>query len=165
MAGVKVTDLAPLGTADATDVFYIVDTSANQSKKIEVQDIYSGLPQFESGIYTPTISGENNCIVLPIRAHYSRVNNIVTATINFDFELTGGNTSGSFNLSPPVGSTFASPRDAFGVLTPMNTEVARVESYTIQADTAFYQISIVIQSPTIDEIIQSVVVQIQYLVV
>lgn len=164
MAGVKVTDLTTLGTADATDVFYIVDTSANQSKKIEVQNIYDGLPQFESGIYTPTISGENNCLISPLRAHYSRVNNIVTATINFDFELTGGNTTGSFNLSPPVGSTFASPRDAFGVLTPMDANVAKLESYLIQADTSFYQISISITSPNIDDVIQSVVVQIQYLV-
>ena len=165
MAGVKVTDLTTLGTADATDILYIVDTTANQSKQIQVQNIYDGLPQFESGIYTPTISGENNCIVAPIRAHYCRVNNIVTATINFDFELTGGNTSGSFNISPPVGSAFASPRDAFGVLTPMDIDVARLEAYVITADTTFNQISISITSPNIDDVIQSVVVQLQYLVI
>ncbi len=33
MAGVKVTDLTTLGAADATDVMYIVDTSANQSNQ------------------------------------------------------------------------------------------------------------------------------------
>jgi hypothetical protein len=165
MAGVKVTDLTTLGAADPTDIMYIVDAAANQSRQIQVQNIYDGLPQFASGTYTPTISGENNCIVAPLRAHYSRVNNIVTATINFDFELTGGNVVGSFNLSPPVGSTFASPRDAFGVLTPMTTQVAKVELYEIVADTTFYQISILIQSPNIDDVIQSVVVQIQYLVV
>ena len=164
MAGVKVTDLTSTSTAAATDVFYIVDTGSDTSKQIEVQNIYSGMPQFESGTFTIVISGENDCIVTPIRAHYSRVNNIVTATVNFDFELTGGNTLGSFNLSPPVGSTFANPRDAFGVLTPMNTEVARVESYQIVADTTFNQITIQIQSPTIDDVIQSVVVQVQYLV-
>jgi hypothetical protein len=60
MAGVKVTDLTPLATAASDDIFYIVDTSSNTSKQIEVQDIYSGMPQFASGTYTPVVSNETN---------------------------------------------------------------------------------------------------------
>lgn len=38
MAGIKVTDLDVLGAAAADDVLYIVDTSTNTSKQIEVED-------------------------------------------------------------------------------------------------------------------------------
>ena len=70
MAGVKVTDLTTLGAADATDVMYIVDTSANQSKQIEVQDIYSGMPQFESGSFTPVISDEQDVVGVSVDGGY-----------------------------------------------------------------------------------------------
>ena len=43
MAGVKVTDLSPLTTADAADIFYVVDSSANQSKQVDLTTIASAL--------------------------------------------------------------------------------------------------------------------------
>jgi hypothetical protein len=43
MAGVKVTDLSPLTTADAADIFYIVDSSANQSKQVDLTTIAAAL--------------------------------------------------------------------------------------------------------------------------
>lgn len=43
MAGVKVTDLPPLSTADAADIFYVVDSSANQSKQIDLTTIAAAL--------------------------------------------------------------------------------------------------------------------------
>jgi len=145
MAGVKVTDLTALGTADPADIMYIVDTTANQSKKIEVQNIYDGLPQFESGNYTPTISGANDCTPSVLRALYSRVDNIVTMSIYFDVTLDAGFTIGSFNISPPVGSTFTSPRDAFGVITPITNPFSELISTIVAADTASNQISIVVE--------------------
>ena len=163
MAGVKVTDLAPLGTADATDVFYIVDTSANQSRKIEVQDIYSGMPQFESGNFTPTISGANDCTVTVLRALYSRVNNIVTCSYYLDFLLDPTFTIGSFNISPPVVTNFANPRDAFGVITPITNPYSSLVSAVINADTGFDQISITIELAIAGDSI-TFVANIQYII-
>lgn len=145
MAGVKVTDLTTLGTADATDILYIVDTTANQSKQIEVQNIYDGLPQFESGNYTPTISGANDCVPSVLRALYSRVDNIVTMSVYFDVQLDPTFALGSFNISPPVGSDFANARDAFGVITPITNPFSELVSTVINADTASNQISITVE--------------------
>jgi hypothetical protein len=164
MAGVKVTDLTALGTADPTDIMYIVDTTANQSKKIELQDIYSGMPQFESGNYTPTISGANDCTATVLRAIYSRVDNIVTMSIYFDVDLDAGFAVGSFNISPPVGSTFTSPRDAFGVITPITNPFSELISTIVAADTASNQISIVVEVSVPDAAI-TVVANIQYIII
>ena len=163
MAGVKVTDLTALGTADPTDIMYIVDTTANQSKKIEVQDIYSGMPQFESGNYTPTISGANDCTPSVLRALYSRVDNIVTMSIYLSVDLDPTFTTGSFNISPPVGSTFTSPRDAFGVITPITNPFTELISTIVAADTASNQISIVVELSVPDDSI-TVVANIQYII-
>jgi hypothetical protein len=162
MAGVKVTDLTALGTADPTDIMYIVDTTANQSKKIEVQNIYDGLPQFESGDFTPTISGENDCTITFLRAFYSRVNNIVTCSYYLNITLDPTFTTGSFNISPPVNTDFTSPRDAFGVIGVITDLAADLISSEISADTAFDQISIVIELPATGTL--TFVANIQYLI-
>jgi hypothetical protein len=164
MAGVKVTDLLALGTAAADDILYIVDTTADQSKKIEVQDIYSGLPQFESGNYTPTISGENECTASVLRALYSRVDNIVTMSIYLDVDLDPTFTTGSFNISPPVGSTFTNARDAFGVITPITNPFSELISTIVAADTASNQISIGVEVSVADAQI-TVVANIQYIII
>jgi hypothetical protein len=54
MAGVKVTDLTTLGTADPTDVMYIVDTSTNTSKQIEVGNVVNLQTAYDNG---STING------------------------------------------------------------------------------------------------------------
>lgn len=164
MAGVKVTDLTTLGTADATDVFYIVDTSANQSKKIEVQNIYDGLPQFASGNFTPVVSGENDCTVIVLRALYSRVDNIVTMSVYLDIDLDPAQTTGSFNISPPVGSTFANARDAFGVITPVTNDYSELINAFVSADTGSNQISIGVTLSAADAAI-TVVANIQYIII
>jgi hypothetical protein len=163
MAGVKVTDLTTLGTADPTDIMYIVDTTANQSKQIEVQNIYDGLPQFESGNYTPTISGENECTASVLRALYSRVDNIVTMSIYLDVDLDAGFAVGSFNISPPVGSTFTNARDAFGIITPITNPFSELISTFVSADTASNQISIGVEVSVADAQI-TVVANIQYII-
>jgi hypothetical protein len=43
MAGVKVTDLPVLSAADLADIFYVVDSSANQSKQIDLATIAGSL--------------------------------------------------------------------------------------------------------------------------
>ena len=164
MAGVKVTDLTTLGAATATDILYIVDAVADQSKQIQVQNIYDGLPQFASGNFTPTISGENDCTVSVLRALYSRVDNIVTCSYYIDFALDPTFTTGSFNISPPVATNFANARDAFGVITPITDLYSKLVSVVINADTAFDQISITIEHSTSGDTL-NFVANIQYIII
>lgn len=49
MAGVKVTDLPAIASAASTDVMYIVDTAANQSRKIEVGDVVNLQTAYDNG--------------------------------------------------------------------------------------------------------------------
>jgi hypothetical protein len=163
MAGVKVTDLTALGTADANDIMYIVDTTANQSKKIEVQNLYDGLPQFESGNFTPTISGETDCVATCLRALYSRVDNIVTCSYYMNIQMDPAITTGSYNISPPVASTFTNARDAFGVVTPVSIQYSELEIADVSADTTFYQISNSITIATAGSAL-TYVVNMQYIV-
>lgn len=102
MAGVKVTDLNALGSADANDVFYIVDTSANESKKIQVGAI------FESGTWTPTFSslfGAITSATLTL-ATYQKVGNVVTCCLMFnsdyDFSI---DTGGEFVFTLPFATS------------------------------------------------------------
>jgi hypothetical protein len=130
-----------------------------------VQDIYDGLPQFESGSFVINTSGENDCTITPISAYYSRVNDVVTMTANFELEIINGVLVASFNLTPPVASNFSTPRDCAGIVTFMNGAIEDLIVFGIQADTANNAISISVQAPSNDYIYQSLVANIQYLVV
>jgi hypothetical protein len=165
MAGVKVTDLTTLGAATPTDILYIVDAVADQSKQIQVQNIYDGLPQFASGNFTPVPSGENDCTVGPIQGIYSRVGNVVTCTINTDVTIINGVDVCSFNIAPPVASNFAVAKDCVGIVSLNTDPLSRLVYFAIQADFGFDQIRIELQSTIIDDTLQNVVVQIQYLVI
>jgi len=102
MAGVKVTDLPVLGAADAADVMYIVDTSANQSKQIEVGDMFS------SGSWTPTFSTFIDAIIdaTLTSAFYLKVGNIVTCSLNLSIEVDfSAINSGSCEFTLPFSTT------------------------------------------------------------
>jgi len=77
MAGIKVTDLPSLTTAESNDILYIVETSTNTSKKIEVQNLPSATFQnvIESGnTYTSADGGNivfNNNLDIPIGQIYN----------------------------------------------------------------------------------------------
>jgi hypothetical protein len=122
MAGVKVTDLTPLATAASDDIFYIVDTSSNTSKQIEVQDIYSGMPQLESGTFLPTVSNiaPNTTIVDVLPAFYQKVGNIVTMSTFFEVSFGGSDSSVAFNIDLPVSSDFTNIKDIQGCIVPDN---------------------------------------------
>ena len=165
MAGVKVTDLTSTSTAAATDVFYIVDTGSNTSKQIEVQDIYSGMPQFASGTFTPAISDEVDCNVTVITdAIYSRVDNVVTMTLYLSIALDNVAGTGSFNVALPVASTFATARDCFGTATLMTNPIDRMTYYVISADTATDKCSVEVEGNTGISIVTDFIATIQYLV-
>lgn len=136
MAGVKVTDLTSTSTAAVDDIMYIVDTSSNTSKQIEVQDIYSGMPQFASGSYTPVVSNETNNSTITIEgALYSRVGDIVTVTIKLIVQLDTGETTTNFNLSLPISTTFTDRSELIGnfVAYP-STPGASFSQSNVQAD-------------------------------
>ena len=148
MAGVKVTDLTTLSTADPADVMYIVDSSSNQSKQIEVQNIFSGLPQFESGSFTPTVSDEtNNVLVTPIQAFYQRVDNIVNCSYFLNVVLDTGETTGAFNLSLPLASDFTQPKQLFGIVAH-NADPTELVSWDLSADTTNDKCAVSIESTT-----------------
>jgi hypothetical protein len=166
MAGVKVTDLPALGTAAPDDILYIVDTTADQSRKIEVQNLFGGLPDIGGGDFTSsaTISGPNDCTVTCLRALYSRVNNIVTCTYYLSIALDLGFTTGSFNIAPPVASSFTNARDAFGVLTPITDPYANLVSAVINADIGFDQIKFTIDLATAGDTL-TFAANIQYIII
>ena len=106
MAGVKVTDLTSLATADPTDVMYIVDTSSNTSKQIEVGNM------FTSGSWTPTFDTFVDAIIdaTLVAATYQRVGNVITCsmTLTLDVDFSANNT-GSFNFTLPFTTTTGVP--------------------------------------------------------
>jgi hypothetical protein len=147
MAGVKVTDLTPLATAANDDIFYIVDTSSNTSKQIEVQDIYSGMPQFASGSFTPTPSDEADCTVTPIQAFYQRVDNIVNCSYYLQVVLDTGETLGSFNLSLPVASDFTQAKQLIGIVAH-NLDPTELIEWGLSADPTNDKCSVSVESST-----------------
>ena len=129
MAGIKVTDLPVLGASAPDDVMYIVDTSTNSSKQIAVSDF--GV----SGTFTPVSSNEVNCTVGFNGGIYSRVGNIVTLSFSFDVTLDAGETSGSFNFTLPIGTTFSSRYQCIGSANLNTQNSDYVTSCVIEADT------------------------------
>ena len=164
MAGVKVTDLTSTSTAAANDVFYIVDTGSNTSKQIEVQDIYSGMPQFASGSFTPAISDEVDCNVTVLKGIYSRVDNVVTMTLYLNIVLDNVAGVGSFNVALPVASTFATARDCFGTATLMTNPIDNMTYYIISADTANNKCLVEVEGNTGISSVTDFIATIQYLV-
>jgi hypothetical protein len=119
MAGVKITDLVTITSAASDDLLYIVDVSnttqspEGTSSQIEVGNLFD----FESGSYSPTISGIVNGITVdPIAATYIRVGNIVTVSAQLDISLAADETTGAFEIELPVASNFTTAKECFGLM-------------------------------------------------
>jgi hypothetical protein len=117
MAGIKITDLTPLGTAASDDLLYIVDVNdttqspQGTSKQIEVGNMFS------SGTYTPTISGESNGILVPqADGTYIKIGNIVYCSVLLEIQLAALQDTGSFEIELPVASDLTSQKQCIGVL-------------------------------------------------
>jgi hypothetical protein len=162
MAGVKVTDLTPLATAANDDIFYIVDTSSNTSKQIEVQDIYSGMPQFASGTFTPVESNvSNNATVSVYAGTYSRVGDVVTMAFRMDVQMDTAETATVFNLSIPVASNFTSRYHLNGTVTA-NSEI---DTCVIEADFNVTDLILcAIDSINTGDYLENIGVVVQYLI-
>jgi hypothetical protein len=162
MAGVKVTDLTPLATAANDDIMYIVDTSSNTSKQIEVQNIYAGMPQFESGAFTPTVSDEtNNVVVTFIQAFYQRVDNVVNCSYYLQVDLDTGETTGTFNLSLPVASNFTQAKQLFGIVAH-NEDPTELVQWNLGADTTNDKCSVSVTSTSTAYAYQYIYIVAQY---
>jgi hypothetical protein len=164
MAGVKVTDLTTLSTAANDDIMYIVDTSSNTSKQIEVQNIYDGMPQFASGTFTPTFTDEVDCTVTALRGIYSRVNDVVTMSLYLSIALDNAGGTGTFNVALPVASTFANARDCYGTANIMTGGIDNMTNYIISADTVNSKCRIEVSGNTGISNVNDFVATIQYLV-
>jgi hypothetical protein len=134
MAGVKITDLLPLTTAASDDLLYIVDVSDTSqspqgtSKQIEVGNMFS------SGTYTPTASGFVNGInVNPQSAKFTKVGNIVNCTLQIEIQLNVSESTGSFELSLPIPSTFTNSKELVGMM--QYGAMAEIVGLTIGAET------------------------------
>lgn len=113
MAGIKITDLTALATAEAIDYLCIVDVSdttqspEGTTKKIEVGNVLD----FESGTWSPTFSAFGGALTAATltSATYLRVGNIVTCQINLsiDMDFTAPINSGEFQFTYPIATTTA----------------------------------------------------------
>lgn len=167
MAGIKVTDLPVLGAAASDDVFYIVDTSTNTSKQIEVQDIFGGIPDIESGAWnpTPTNTGGTNPIVAIGKGNYSRVGSVVTCSLFFEVEMDAAENSAQFTLDLPIASNFTNAKDAFGIISFTDIGNGEFQSFGIAADVAGNQIQISVGSLSNGATFQNLVAILQYVII
>ena len=168
MAGVKITDLTTLGTAASDDLLYIVDVSdttesaQGTSKQIEVGNMFS------SGTYTPTISAEvNGIVVTPNSATFIKVGSIVICSIQMEITMDTGETTGTFELSIPVASDFASPKNLFGLMqcSTGGTLLAEIVAIDINAETTNNTCFVSLETANATANIQYVNMQFQYLIV
>jgi hypothetical protein len=167
MAGIKVTDLPVLGAAASDDVFYIVDTSTNTSKQIEVQDIFGGIPDIESGQWnpTPTNTGGTNPIVTIQGGNYSRVGGVVTCSLFLDVEMDAAENTAQFELDLPIASDFTNAKNAFGILAYSEVGNAELDGWIISANTTNNKIVIEVTSVTNAHSFQSLYAVLQYVII
>jgi hypothetical protein len=167
MAGIKVTDLPVLGAAAPDDVMYIVDTSTNTSKQIAVEDIVGGIPDIESGDWspTPTNTGGTNPIVTPLRGNYSRVGSVVTCSLFFQVDMDAAESTAQFTLDLPIASNFSNGKDAFGIISYNGIGDGEFQAYAISADVAGNQIEMQVVSLTNGVSFQFLQAILQYVII
>jgi hypothetical protein len=167
MAGIKVTDLPVLGAAAPDDVMYIVDTSTNTSKQINVEDIVGGIPDIESGQWNPTpinVDGTNPIVTI-IYGNYSRVGSVVTCSLFFEFEQDAAENVGNFELDLPIASDFAQEKNAFGIISYSNLGDGELFSQLISAKPATNKLNFYIESTTNGFVFQYLTAMLQYVII
>ena len=165
MAGVKITDLGTLTTAVDADLLYIVDISDTSqspqgtSKQIEVGNMFS------SGSYTPTFSGYvNGIVVTPNNATFIKVGSIVSVSAQIGIQLDTGEVTGSFEMSLPVASDFASAKNLFGLMQYSygGGILAEIVELEIGAETTNNTCAVVIEVLTAAKLMDYCTLQFQY---
>jgi hypothetical protein len=165
MAGVKITDLVTITEAASADLLYIVDVSnttqspEGTSSQIEVGNMFS------SGTYTPTFSGYVNGIaVTPNSATFIKVGSIVNVSAQIGIQMDTGETTGTFEMSLPVASDFASPKNLFGLMqwSSGGGSLAEIVTLNISAETTNNTCFVDIEVATAAIDMQYVNMQFQY---
>ena len=168
MAGIKITDLTPLGTAASDDLLYIVDVNdttqspQGTSKQIELGNMFS------SGTYTPTFSGYVNGIaVTPNSASYIKVGGIVNVSAQIGIQLDTGETTGTFEMSLPVASDFASQKNLFGLMqwSSGSGSLAEIVTLDISAETTNNTCIVAIETLTATALMNYCTLTFQYEVI
>jgi hypothetical protein len=122
----------------------------------------------DSGVYTPTISGEFNGIVVNVNsASYIRVGNIATCSAQLEIQLNTEETTGSFEISLPVASDITSPKKCFGLMQYSfgNAALSEIVSCSISGETTNNTCFVDIQVATPTALLQYVAIQFQYEIV
>ena len=166
MAGIKVTDLPVLGAAAPDDVMYIVDTSTNTSKQINVEDIVGGIPDIESGAWNPTPAntGGTNPTVTIQGGNYSRVGGVVTCSLFLDVEMDAAENAADFELILPVASDFTNAKNAFGIIAYNNPTSDELQGWGISANVSNNKITVFVGSLSNGHSFQSLYAVLQYVI-
>ena len=167
MAGVKVTDLSTLGAAAADDILYIVETSTNTSKQIEVQNLVGGLPDIESGDWspTPTNGGGTNPIITILKGNYSRVGTVVTCSLLLELQMDIAEQVANFTLDLPIASNFTNAKDSFGIISYNEIGNGQFQGWLISANVAGNKIEMEITSGTAGDSFQNIQAILQYIII
>ena len=167
MAGVKVTDLSTLGAAAADDILYIVDTSTNTSKQIEVQNLVGGLPDIESGDWspTPTNGGGTNPVITILKGNYSRVGTVVTCSLLLEVQMDIAESVANFLLDLPIASNFTNAKDSFGIISYNEIGNGQFQGWLISANVAGNKIEMEITSGTAGDGFQNIQAILQYIII
>lgn len=165
MAGVKITDLVAITEAASNDLLYIVDVSnTTQSPQGTSSQIEVG-KMFSSGSYTPTVSGEvNGILVTPNSATFVKVGSIVNVSAQIGIQMNAGETTGTFELSLPVASDFASQKNLFGLMQWSNGSgiLAEIVTLDISAETTNNTCIVVIETLTAEALMNYCTLTFQY---
>lgn len=168
MAGIKITDLTPLGEAAINDLLYIVDVSdttqspQGTSKQIEVGKMFS------SGTYSPTISDGTNGIDANVNlATYIQVGNIVSVSALLEITLAAGETFGSFEIELPIASDFINEKECYGLIQYSfgSNILSEIVVASISAETTNNTCEVYLETATASINLAYVTIQFQYLIV
>jgi hypothetical protein len=136
MAGIKVTDLPVLAESAPDDVLYIVDTSTNTSKQIEVADISITKIGSTDGSNTADFISEIEGGEGRLKAVFNNADFINPFTV---LNSSGGIRIGFFNkgdaaLVTPQAAAIADATDATDVITQLNLLLAAMRAYGLIAE-------------------------------
>lgn len=119
---------------------------------------------FESGTFTPTVSNETfNEVVTPLATYYSRVNDVVNCTFFLNVALDTGQTQATFELSLPVATNFANPKDLVGIIAH-DADYTELVNWNLSANTVNNTANIGLQAVTTGYNYQYIYITVQYLV-
>ena len=120
---------------------------------------------FSSGTYTPTFSGYVNGIaVTPNSASFIKVGSIVNVSAQIGIQMDAGETTGTFEMSLPVASDFASQKNLFGLMqwSSGSGSLAEIVTLDISAETTNNTCFVVIETLTAEALMNFCTLTFQY---